>query len=104
MKSKIYDWLYTLGINNDLTERESKAFARNYIDDKVGLNMIKKQYINKELRKKFENICVKSFKLQKSVTFTKDSKLKNYKSSYCCENVYNGNKKKCDLCNRLLKF
>ena len=51
MKSKIYDWLYTLGINNDLTERESKAFARNYIDDKVGLNMIKKQYINKNLKK-----------------------------------------------------
>ena len=104
MKSKIYDWLYNLALNNDLTEKKAKAFAQNYIDDKIGLNMIKKQYINKELKKKFENICVKSFKLQKNVNFTKDTKLKNYKSSYCCENIYNGNKIYCDLCNRLLKF
>lgn len=104
MKSKIYDWLYHLALNNNLTEKESKAFAQNYIDDKIGLNMIKKQYINKKLKKNFENICVKSFKLQKNVKFKKDTKLKNYKSSYCCENIYNGNKKYCDLCNRLLKF
>ena len=55
MKLKIYDWLYHLALNNNLTEKESKAFAQNYIDDKIGLNMIKKQYINKKLKKNFEN-------------------------------------------------
>ena len=71
MKFKIYDWLYHLALNNNLTEKESKAFAQNYIDDKIGLNMIKKQYINKELKKNFENICIKSFKLQKKLILQK---------------------------------
>ena len=28
----------------------------------------------------------------------------NYKSTFCCETIYHGNKKKCDHCNQNLKF
>ena len=103
-KTIIYEWLFKLALNNNLTDKEAKGFAQNYIDDKIGLNMIKKQYIDKNLKKNFENICIKSFKLQKKIKYKKDLKFKNYKNKYCCKNIYHGNKKYCDLCNRLLKF
>ena len=103
MKKKIYIWLYKLALNNKLKKNQAKSFAKNYIDDIFIFNIIKKQYIDKNLKKNFENICTKSFKLQNNLKITKDIKLKNYKSTYCCKNIYNGNKKKCDICNRLLK-
>ena len=104
MKKKIYEWLYKLSLNNGLNEKESISFAQNYVDDKIALNMIKKQYINIKLKNNFENICIKSFNLQKKIKFKEDRKLINFKSTYCCKNIYNGNKKRCDLCNQLLKF
>ena len=104
MKNKIYNWLFNLSSNNGFDKIQSIAFAQNYVDDKIALNMIKEQYINVELKEKFENMCIKSFKLQKKLIFEKDDKLINFKSTYCCENIYNGNKKKCDLCNHSLKY
>ena len=52
------------------------------------------------IRQNFENTTAVPLNY-KNVKF--DTKLKTYKSS-SCENSSNGNKKYCDLCNRLLKF
>ena len=52
----------------------------------------------------FEKNTIESLKLQASIKYDCDNPFKNFKSTYCCNNFYNGNKKKCDICKLDLKF
>ena len=52
----------------------------------------------------FETTTINSLKLQASIKYNYDNPFKNFKSTYCCNNFYNGNKKKCDICKCDLKF
>ena len=104
-KQVIYEWLYHLTFHhNGGNQKQSIAFAKNYIDDKIALDYVKTQYKNLNLKHIFEQDVINSIKKQNSVKFTKDKKITNYKSTFCCETIYHGNKKKCDHCNQNLKF
>ena len=104
-KQVIYDWLYHLVFHhNGGNQTKSIAFAKNYIDDKIALDYVKTQYKNLNLKHIFEQDVINSIKKQNSIEFTKDKKITNYKSTFCCETIYHGNKKKCDHCNQNLKF
>tara|TARA_B100001121_G_C18673985_1_gene615335 strand:+ start:1194 stop:1514 length:321 start_codon:yes stop_codon:yes gene_type:complete len=104
-KQVIYEWLYHLTFHhNGGNQKQSIAFAKNYIDDKIALDYVKTQYKNLNLKHIFEQDIINSIKKQNSIKFTKDKKMTNYKSTFCCETIYHGNKKKCDHCNQNLKF
>ena len=104
-KQVIYEWLYYLTFHhNGGNQKQSIAFAKNYIDDKIALDYVKTQYKNLNLKHIFEQDIINSIKKQNSIKFTKDKKMTNYKSTFCCETIYHGNKKKCDHCNQNLKF
>ena len=103
-KQVIYEWLYHLTFHhNGGNQKQSIAFAKNYIDDKIALDYVKTQYKNLNLKHIFEQDIINSIKKQNSIKFTKDKKMTNYKSTFCCETIYHGNKKKCDHCNQNLK-
>ena len=104
-KQIIYDWLYYLVFHhNGGNQKQSIAFAKNYIDDKIALDYVKTQYNNLNLKHIFEQDVIKSIKKQNSIEFTEDKKMRNYKNTFCCQTIYHGNKKKCDHCNQNLKF
>lgn len=104
IKNEVYTWLYNIVYKKRLNKKEAIAFARNYTEDKTALKDIKRRFKNHILKKQFENTVLDSLQLQQSVKFEKDNIFKNFKSTYCCNNFYNGNKKKCDICNNDLKF
>jgi len=104
-KQVIYDWLYHLVYHhNGGNKMQSNAFARNYVDDKIGFKYVKTQYNNLNLKHIFEQDVISSIKKQNAVTSIMDKKMTNYKSTFCCETVYNGNKKLCDHCRQNLKY
>ena len=104
-KQVIYEWLYHLTFHyNGGNQKQSIAFAKNYIDDKIALDYVKTQYKNLNLKHIFEQDVINSIKKQNSIEFVKDKKMRNYKSTFCCKTIYNGNKKICDYCNQNLKF
>tara|TARA_B100002019_G_C20758933_1_gene352051 strand:- start:70 stop:390 length:321 start_codon:yes stop_codon:yes gene_type:complete len=104
-KQIIYDWLYHLVFHhNGGNQKQSIAFAKNYIDDKIALDYVKTQYKNLNLKYIFEQDIINSIKKQNSIEFTEDKKMRNYKNTFCCQTIYHGNKKKCDHCNQNLKF
>ena len=104
-KTIIYEWLYNLTFHhNGGNQKQSIAFAKNYIDDKIALDYVKTQYNNLNLKHIFEQDVIKSIQAQNDIKITKDKKMTNYKSTFCCETIYNGNKKKCDHCKQNLKF
>lgn len=104
MKKLIFEWLFNLNYKYILNKRNAKMFAQNYLEDIEGYKYIKEIYKNTESKKKFENICIKSFKLQNNIKSTYEKKMKNYKNKYCCKNFYHGNKKYCDYCKQSLKY
>tara|TARA_Y100000816_G_C26096308_1_gene580297 strand:- start:1920 stop:2237 length:318 start_codon:yes stop_codon:yes gene_type:complete len=103
-KSNVHNWLLNIVYKNGLNKKQSLAFARNYTEDKTALKDITKRYNNHILKQEFEKNTINSLKLQLSLKFTKDNPFTNFKSTYCCNNFYNGNKKKCDICKNDLKF
>ena len=104
-KQIIYEWLYHLTFHhNGGNQKQSIAFAKNYIDDKIALDYVKTQYKNLNLKHIFEQDIINSIKKQNSIKFTEDKKMRNYKNTFCCQTIYHGNKKKCDHCNQNLKF
>ena len=104
-KQIIYDWLYYLVFHhNGGNQKQSIAFAKNYIDDKIALDYVKTQYKNLNLKHIFEQDIINSIKKQNVIKFTEDKKMRNYKNTFCCQTIYHGNKKKCDHCNQNLKF
>jgi len=104
-KSIIYEWLYNLTFHhNGGNQKQSVAFAKNYIDNKIALDYVKTQYNNLNLKHIFEQDVIKSIQAQNAIKITRDKKMTNYKSTFCCETIYNGNKKKCDHCKQNLKF
>ena len=104
-KTIIYEWLYNLTFHhNGGNQKQSIAFAKNYIDDKIALDYVKTQYNNLNLKHIFEQDVIKSIQAQNDIKITKNKKMTNYKSTFCCETIYNGNKKKCDHCKQNLKF
>lgn len=104
-KQVIYDWLYHIVFHhNGGNKQKSIAFAKNYVDDKIAFDYVKTQYKNLNLKHIFEQDVIKSIKKQNTIEFTQDSKMKNYKSTFCCETTYHGNKKICDHCRQNLKF
>lgn len=104
-KTIIYEWLYNLTFHhNGGNQKQSVAFAKNYIDDKIALDYVKIQYNNLKSKHIFEKKLIQSIKKQNSVESIQDTKMTNYKSTFCCETIYNGNKKKCDHCKQNLKF
>lgn len=104
MKSDVYTWLFNIIHKNGLNKKKALAFARNYTEDKTALKDITRRFKNHVLKKQFEKIIYDSLQLQSSLEYTLDSSFKNFKSTYCCNNFYNGNKKKCDICKHHLKF
>lgn len=104
MKNEVYAWLFNIVYKNGLNKKEARIFAINYTEDKTGLKDIIRRFKNHVLKKQFENIVLDSLQLQKSVKSEKDNIFKNFKSTYCCSNFYNGNKKKCDICKCDLKY
>ena len=104
-KTIIYEWLYNLTFHhNGGNQKQSIAFAKNYIDDKIALDYVKTQYNNLNLKHIFEQDVIKSIQAQNAIKIVRDKKMTNYKSTFCCETIYNGNKKKCDHCKQNLKF
>ena len=104
-KQVIYEWLYHLTFHhNGGNQKQSIAFAKNYIDDKIAFDYVKTQYKNLNLKHIFEQDIINSIKKQNSIEFTEDKKMRNYKNTFCCQTIYHGNKKKCDHCNQNLKF
>ena len=97
-KNNVHNWLINIVYKNCLNKKQSLAFARNYTEDKTALQNITKLYNNHILKQEFEKNTINSLK------FTKDNPFTNFKSTYCCNNFYNGNKKKCDICKNDLKF
>ena len=97
-KNNVHNWLINIVYKNGLNKKQSLAFARNYTEDKTALQNITKLYNNHILKQEFEKNTINSLK------FTKDNPFTNFKSTYCCNNFYNGNKKKCDICKNDLKF
>lgn len=105
MKKKIEEWLLNFYmVNNNYNKKGGVSFVKNYLDDKIAYNYIKKIYKNNILKKEFEENSIKSFNLQNNIKKENDKKINNNKSTYCCKNIYRGNKKKCDICNNNLKF
>ena len=105
MKKKIEEWLFNFYIiNNNYNKKEGLSFVKNYLDDKIAYNYIKIIYKNNILKKEFEENSKKSFNLQNNIKKENDNKINSNKSTYCCKNIYHGNKKKCDICNNNLKF
>jgi len=103
-KDKIYNWLFNIGYKNGLNKKYAQAFARNYTDDTTALKDMKRRFKNNILKNEFETTTINSLKLQASIKYNYDNPFKNFKSTYCCNNFYNGNKKKCDICKLDLKF
>ncbi len=104
-KTLIYEWLYYLTFHhNGGNKKESAAFAKNYIDDVSAYNYVRSQYNNLNSKHIFEKKLIQSIRAQNSVKSIQDTKMTNYKSTFCCETIYNGNKKKCDHCKQNLKF
>ena len=98
MKKKIEEWLFNFYMaNNNYNKKGSLSFVKNYLDDKIAYNYIKKIYKNNILKKEFEENSIKSFNLQNNIKKENDKKINNNKSTYCCKNIYHGNKKKCDI-------
>ena len=100
----IYTWLFNMGCKNGLNRKQSLAFARNYIEDKIALKDIKRRFRINVLKKDFERMTINSLQLQSLLKYDYDNSFKNFKSTQCCNNFYNGNKKKCDICKQDLKF
>jgi len=103
-KDKIYNWLFNIGYKNGLSRKQSIAFARNYIEDEIALKDMKRRFIINILKEDFERTTINSLQLQSLLKYDYDNPFKNFKSTQCCSNFYNGNKKKCDICKRDLKF
>ena len=104
-KTVIYEWLYNLIYHhNGGNKKQSVGFAKNYVDDKIALEYVKTQYKNLTLKHIFEQNMIHLIQQQTIVEFIKDIKMTNYKSTFCCQNIYNGNTKKCYQCNQNLKF
>jgi hypothetical protein len=103
-KDKIYNWLFTIGYKNGLNKRHAQAFARNYTEDKTALKDMKRRFKINVLKEDFERTTINSLQLQSLLKYDYDNPFKNFKSTKCCNNFYNGNKKKCDICKRDLKF
>jgi len=104
LKDKVYTWLFNLTYKNGLSRKHAQAFARNYTYDKTALKDISRRFKNINLKNEFEKNTIESLKLQASIKYDCDNPFKNFKSTYCCNNFYNGNKKKCDICKLDLKF
>ena len=104
-KTVIYEWLYhSVFHHNGGNQKRSIAFAKNYINDKIAFDYVKTQYKNLNLKHIFEKNLIQSIKKQNVVESIQDTKMNNYKSTFCCQNIYNGNTKKCDQCKQNLKF
>ena len=104
-KTLIYEWLYHLVYHhNGGNQKQSVAFAKNYVDNVSAYNYVRSQYNNLKSKHIFEKNLIQSIKKQNVVESIQDTKMTNYKSTFCCETIYNGNKKKCDHCNQNLKF
>lgn len=104
IKNEVYTWLFNIVYKNGLNKKEARTFAINYTEDKTALKDMIRRFKNHIFKKQIEITILNSIQLQQSVKFEQDNIFKNFKSTYCCSNFYNGNKKKCDICNRDLKF
>ena len=104
VKQDIYSWLFNMGFKNGLNRKQAMAFARNYTEDKTALKDMKRRFRINVLKEDFERTTINSLQLQSLLKSDNDNSFKNFKSTYCCSNFYNGNKKKCDICKRDLKF
>ena len=104
-KTLIYEWLYYLTFHhNGGNQKQSAEFAINYVDNVSAYNYVRSQYNNLKTKHIFEKNLIQSIKKQYSIESIKDTKMRNYKSTFCCETIYNGNKKKCDNCKQNLKY
>ena len=71
MKKEIEKWLYNI-IKNHYNEKECKIYIKTYIEDEIGYNYLKNQYI------KNRNNMEKN--LIKSIEKTKNLEKKKYKN------------------------